>query len=58
MRRLRTRDGRRQMVWCPMNKGVINLHRYREVSLAANERYLEASRWSRMWPRPIVRLRN
>ena len=30
------------MVWCPMNKGVINLYRYREVSLAANERYLEA----------------
>jgi len=25
-----------------MNKGVINLYRYREVSLAANERYLEA----------------
>ena len=42
VRRLRTRDGRRQMVWCPMNKGVINLYRYREVSLAANERYLEA----------------
>ena len=28
--------------WCPMNKGVINLYRYREVALAANERYLEA----------------
>ena len=42
VRRLRIRDGRRQMVWCPMNKGVINLYRYREVSLAANERYLEA----------------
>ena len=42
VRRLRTRDGRREMVWCPMNKGVINLYRYREVSLAANERYLEA----------------
>ncbi len=25
-----------------MNKGVINLYRYRELSLAANERYLEA----------------
>jgi len=24
VRRLRTRDGRREMVWCPMNKGVIN----------------------------------
>ncbi len=42
VRRSRTRDGQSQMVWCPMNKGVINLYRYREVSLAANERYLEA----------------
>ena len=42
VRRLRTREGRREMVWCPMNKGVINLYRYREVSLASNERYLEA----------------
>ena len=36
VRRSRIRDGRREMVWCPMNKGVINLYRYREVSLAAN----------------------
>ena len=42
VRRLRTRAGRREMVWCPMNKGVINLYRYCEVSLAANQRYLEA----------------
>jgi hypothetical protein len=42
VRRSRIRAGRREMVWCPMNKGVINLYRYREVSLAANERYLEA----------------
>ncbi len=42
VRRMRTRAGRREMAWCPMNKGVINLYRYREVSLAANERYLEA----------------
>jgi hypothetical protein len=42
VRRLRTRAGRREMVWCPMNKGVINLYRYRELSLAANERYREA----------------
>ena len=42
VRRSRTREGRRELVWCPMNKGVINLYRYREVSLAANERYLEA----------------
>jgi hypothetical protein len=39
---LRTRAGRREMVWCPMNKGVINLYRYRDVSLAANRRYLDA----------------
>jgi hypothetical protein len=36
VRRLRTREGRREMVWCPMNKGVINLYRYREVALASN----------------------
>src|SRR6516225_1935169 len=42
VRRLRTRNSRREMVWCPMNKGVINLYRYREVSQAANQRYLEA----------------
>src|SRR3954464_14367744 len=42
VRRLRTRDGRREMVWCPMNKGVINLYRYREVASAANRRYLDA----------------
>jgi hypothetical protein len=42
VRRLRTREGRRAMVWCPMNKGVINLYRYREVALASNRRYLDA----------------
>jgi hypothetical protein len=42
VRRLRVRNGRRAMVWCPMNKGVINLYRYREVALAANRRYLDA----------------
>jgi len=25
-----------------MNKGVINLYRYREIAFAANERYLDA----------------
>jgi len=30
------------MVWCPLNRGVINLYRYRAVSRAANGRYLEA----------------
>jgi hypothetical protein len=28
--------------WCPMRKGVANLFRYTEVSLAANRRYLDA----------------
>jgi hypothetical protein len=42
VRRWRTREGRREMAWCPMNKSVINLYRYREVALAANQRYLEA----------------
>jgi hypothetical protein len=42
VRRLRTRAGCQEMVWCPMNKGVCNLYHYREVSLAANERYLDA----------------
>ncbi len=42
VRRLRTRAGRPEMVWCPLNKGVCNLYRYREVALAANQRYLEA----------------
>jgi hypothetical protein len=42
VRRLRTGSGRQEMAWCPMNKGVSNLYRYREVALAANRRYLEA----------------
>jgi prevent-host-death family protein len=36
------REGRMQLGWYPMAKGVSNLYRYAEVSLAANERYLEA----------------
>jgi hypothetical protein len=42
VRRWRVRSGRRELVWCPMNKGVINLYRYCEVALAANRRYLDA----------------
>ncbi len=42
IRRWRTHEGRREKAWCPMNKSVINLYCYREVALAANERYLEA----------------
>jgi len=37
---LRNMNGHR--VWCPMRKGVANLHRYFEVGRAANERYLQA----------------
>ena len=41
--RQRVRRGKRQVTqWVPMRKGVANLLRYREVSLAANKRYLEA----------------
>lgn len=42
VRRLRRCNGRDEMVWRPMNKGVTNLYQYHKVSLAANERYLEA----------------
>jgi hypothetical protein len=42
VRRRRLRQGRPVMVWCPMNKGVVNLYRYRQVALAANGRYLDA----------------
>jgi len=42
VRRRRVRDGRKQMVWCPMNKGVTNLPSYQRVARAANERYLDA----------------
>jgi hypothetical protein len=41
-RRLRTRAGRREMVWCPMHQGVINLDRYREVAPASTRRYRDA----------------
>ena len=42
VRRRRTRDGHRQMVWCPMNKGVSNFYRYHAIARAANQRYLDA----------------
>lgn len=37
-----TRHGQRQTEWVAMRKGVSCLFRYREVSLAANGRYLDA----------------
>jgi hypothetical protein len=42
VRRWCTRHGRRQLLWKPMNKGVSNFYRYREVADAANARYLDA----------------
>jgi hypothetical protein len=42
VRRQRIRGGNKAIVWCPMNKGVGNLHRYQQVCLAANTRYLQA----------------
>jgi hypothetical protein len=35
-------DGREEVGWFPMNKGVANLYRYAHVGQKANERYLEA----------------
>jgi len=42
VRRRRVRNGQVKMLWCPMNKGVVNLYRYRQVARAANGRYLDA----------------
>ena len=42
MRKRLWRAGKHITEWVPMRKGVANLFRYREVSLAANGRYLEA----------------
>src|SRR5262245_3127060 len=42
VRRRRQRQGRSQLAWCPMNKGVANFYHYHKVARAANERYLSA----------------
>jgi hypothetical protein len=42
VRRRVSRGGRRLTEWVPMAKGVANLHRYVDVSRAANRRYLNA----------------
>jgi len=42
VRRWRTRHGKRQLVWCPMNKGIANFYQYAAVARAANQRYLDA----------------
>ena len=55
VRRWRTREGRRELAWCPMNKSVINLYRYREVALAANDATWKRCLWSRIRRRHIGR---
>ena len=42
VRRCRLRQGRRRLLWCPMNKGVANFYQYHAVARAANHRYLDA----------------
>ncbi len=42
VRRQGIRQGQRVMGWYPMAKGVANLYRYREISLKANQHYLQA----------------
>ena len=42
VRRRRERNGKRQMLWCPMNKGVANFYHYHAVARQSNERYLDA----------------
>jgi len=42
VRRRGVRRGKPVIDWFPMAKGVANLYRYAEVSLAANRRYLDA----------------
>lgn len=42
IRRRGRRKGQEVLGWFPMAKGVANLYRYAEVSLAANTRYLDA----------------
>jgi hypothetical protein len=42
VRRWCMRHGHRRLLWKPMNKGVANFYRYREVAQAANARYLDA----------------
>ena len=58
VRRLRTREGRRVMIWCPMNKGVINLYRYREVAWEPTVVTWTRWRWWTIQRRPIVKSRN
>lgn len=42
VRRRRERNGKRRLLWCPMNKGVANFYHYHAVARQSNERYLDA----------------
>src|SRR5262245_6254602 len=42
VRRRVQRQGRSQLAWCPMNKGVANFYHYHKVARSANGRYLAA----------------
>jgi len=42
VRRKRERKGVRQLVWCPMSKGIANLYQYEAKMQDANQRYLNA----------------
>ena len=42
LRECTRQDGTRHWAWCPMRKGVINLHHYQSHALACNQRYLQA----------------
>ena len=42
LRAVRHRSGERELRYCPMSKGLVNLKRFRDVSAHANLRYLDA----------------
>ena len=42
VRRIVTRKGRRQRIWAPLRKGVVDIPRRAQLSKAANQRYVEA----------------
>jgi hypothetical protein len=55
LRRWATRKGRRQRVWLPMRKGVVDLPRRADLSRRANHRYLDALAGARV-PAPVHRV--
>jgi hypothetical protein len=42
VRRMMTRNGKKELAWVRMRKGIVDIRRRVEVSRSANERYLEA----------------